>query len=154
MGLEQSRTTLINALPTGAGGPPFKQLWGGLRSKIEAWWSDYKAWESEETFERAFDDQRMTARFSKRGFDYQFGSLEAKRVGGANTEKFPKQAKKLPSVASNLQEKQDVKYFGLDVGFTGVVKRANPLNFVPANFGESRKAEMGLHDLSASLLRA
>jgi len=129
-----------------------KNQWDHVKAHIEPWWTDYKDWEEHESFARAFADQRMTVRWAKRGMVAQM-ELQAARPGMANLETFKKPQPELKGPAARMAQHQTVKNYELDVGIRGVAARANPANFCPDTGGASRKAELGLHDMSASLLR-
>jgi hypothetical protein len=42
--------------------------WEALRPLVQQWWSDLKAWEAPESFEAAFNEDRMTVRQINIGF--------------------------------------------------------------------------------------
>jgi hypothetical protein len=151
MSLDETRAALNALLDRSDVCTRFESSWDAAKADIEAWWSDYQLFEQGESFQRAFDDQRMTVRWSKRGLDAKI-DLQAVPQGRANPQKFPKQAAPLEGVAARFAQHQPAEVFGLDLGIRGVVRRTGPAIFC-AGSGNSRKAELGLHDLSASLLR-
>lgn len=89
------------------------------------WFEDYKAWEKEETFDRAFSEGRMTARVAKVGEQ------------GGKPASFPVRG----SDGKMHQIKLASTVFGL------------PKFLDPSNFLTKKKNELGLHDFSAVLLR-
>ena len=96
----------------------------GIVKLGEAWFAEYKTWEREETFDRAIKDQRMTARLAKRT-----GPLVKFDTYGTDGNKTH------PVVLDNT------------------VMRGLKQSVVPANFKDKKKNELGLHDLSAVLLK-
>lgn len=152
MPLEDSRPALERMLDRKDFALLVKNQWSQVKPHVEAWWTDYKAWEADEKFERAFGNERMTVRWAKRGVEAQM-DMQAARPGMANLETFQKPRAELKGPAARMQQHQTVKNFELDVGVRGVARRIDPANFCPDTGGASRKAELGLHDMSASLLR-
>jgi hypothetical protein len=94
------------------------------------WWIALKDWEKEETFDRALSEGRMSVR----------------------TIKYETVHKPLSMVRSVEPEKGKQELGGIsDTGITGLLKRMDPSNFVSPS-GQSSKYDLGLHDMSASLL--
>jgi hypothetical protein len=88
----------------------------------EKWFKSYKDWEKEETFERAFADNRMTGRMADREKTLEFKVSDSGHTSQANMK--------------------------VNLGVAGLEGRLNPQNFL-----DKKKNELGLHDLSAVLLR-
>jgi hypothetical protein len=111
---------------------------------VKQWFDDLKAWEDDETFKRAFEDDRMTIR-GICGDDTKPSDTSWKRGVKAT---FGTKAE------AGARSSQMTLYKGID----GVKERMKPANF-PFNRGavrlpKSQKAKyvLGLHDLSATML--
>jgi hypothetical protein len=123
MSLEVSRSQLRRAILSGA------QLNGDLMPLVENWWLDYKIWEEQDRFITAFKEGRMTIRqceasLAYAGDDFGAGNMN---VGSASREKYP-----------------GYKYA---VGMDSLKDRLRP-----ENFAGRKKYELGLHDMSGSLM--
>lgn len=92
-------------------------------SQLEAWFRDYKAWEADETFERAFRENRMTVRVAP---------VDAKDAFQTKHTVTPDGAKGSVKLRAQIEAIPDM------------------LN--PNNFLEKHKNDMGLFDVSAVLL--
>ncbi len=97
---------------------------GNIVEMGKAWFEEYKKWERDETFERALQDRRMTARLAK---------LTGKPV---KFDTYGTDGKKTHKIV-------------LDNTVMGGLKQS----VVPTNFTDKKKNELGLHDLSAVLLK-
>lgn len=106
--------------------------WTWASGIINNWWKAFKEWEARDTFEAAFRENRMTFRESKFGTKKIWPAMQAYKPGD--------------------KKKSEFSGHTLDVGLTGFNKRMDPENFLPDVGGDSKKYELGLHDLSASLL--
>lgn len=99
------------------------------------WWQAYKEWEANDTFEKAFQQDRMTIRTynpDKKGSSTKWNTTWPTTV-----------IKDKNSKTSNINVK-------CNVSGNGVILRTKSSNFFPF----SSKNECGLHDLSASLLNS
>ena len=96
--------------------------WAELVPKIVEWWQSFKKREEEETFNRAFTANRMTARQIDLGG--RGGTFQVDTPG------------KTPG-----------RFMSLARGPKGIEERLKPSNFL-----SGQESEKGLHDLSASLL--
>jgi hypothetical protein len=119
--LSQSRLNLRNLLSSKK--PDVKQI----TDAAEQWHHDFKDWEGMETFQRAFENGRMTARC-------------------VDSDKFEDGDGKPKSF--EYGNRQMMK---LNVTQIGMQKRLNPDNFGTKS-GKRPKYDLGLHDLSAVLL--
>lgn len=126
--------------------------WFSVKPLISNWWEAYKKWESTDTFDKAFEANRMTVRT----FDEDFTNQVSK---GFNTIDIPgdryfadNQYTPLDAVE---QERHRTAFrrpgeFNKYTANRGIDSSAFAN---PANFANRRtKYELGLHDLSASLL--
>jgi hypothetical protein len=125
MSLPRYREALILALAT--------DIFSNKKYVLDAmsdWWIALKDWEKNETFGRAFSEGRMSVR----------------------TMKYETVHKPLSMVRSVEPEKSKQELGGKsDTGITGLLKRMDPSNFVGPT-GDSSKDDLGLHDMSVSLL--
>lgn len=96
------------------------------------WFVDYKQFEREETFDRAYQDKRMTARMSMVAEDPSSGGASLKTMDAF----FP------GVVKTTVNQDKTI--------MSGLTNRLKPANFA---MGASKKNELGLHDLSAVLLQ-
>ncbi|HUQ55184.1 hypothetical protein [Lentzea sp.] len=105
--------------------------WAARASQIGAWWNGVKQREAAENWEKVFTGNRMTAR-----------QVNAKGRGG----KF--------DIVNRHDRKDPAKEreIYLDRGLGGILARTTPANFFPGPAGANRKDELGLHDLSGTLL--
>lgn len=105
-----------------------------LTKLVLDWWLSYKAWEETDTISKAYWDTRLAVRYSKRKIDE--GILKpiqaATQFGGKS---------------KNFDE------FSANVGLRGIAQRMDPEVFLNTTTKESRKTELGLHDLNASLMK-
>ena len=120
---------------------------GDLVDTAYKWYYALKAWERKETFFRAFQDNRMTMRLlnaeiSRSANDYQ---REVKAFNAKEEE--------------GRFKKTGLTQVYLSGGLKGMKDRFNPANFEHRNKTgqvdptiQSKKNELGLHDLSARLL--
>lgn len=127
MGLKESRAALEQALLGDW------LAWKDLRPLAKQWWADLKRWEATDTFEAAFKDNRMTAR--------QINIGKTARGG-----EFPVINKAAP------EDKLKERNIKLERDVASIKARTKPENFFNRETGKSMKNELGLHDLSASLL--
>jgi len=107
-------------------------LWRERKDRIDAWWARLKEREQAETWQAVLAANRMSAR--------QIGSTTV--MGGEFTvrNKFAR------------TDKARSRKIRLDRSADGIVTRLTPTNFYNPDNGKSRKDELGLHDLSATLL--
>jgi hypothetical protein len=106
--------------------------WETLQPLVRRWWDDLKTWEAADTFDAAFQDDRMTVRQINIGSTARGGDFMV-------SNKFSEETEHQRSIT-----------LARDVA--GVKQRFAPANFFdPSNF-RRMKNELGLHDLSASLL--
>lgn len=104
--------------------------WASLRPLVARWWADLKTWEARDTFGVAFTNRRMTARQVNVGTTARGGTFEVRNV------KHPEHSREV--------------YLARDVAC--ITARCDPNNFFDPHTLRRRKNELGLHDLSASLL--
>ncbi|KOV79762.1 hypothetical protein [Nocardia sp. NRRL S-836] len=105
--------------------------WAARAAEIEAWWNGVKRREAAETWESVFTGNRMTAR-----------QVNAKGRGGTFT-------------IVNRHDRKDAakeRELYLDRGLGGILARVTPANFFSGPGSANRKYELGLHDLSGTLL--
>lgn len=106
--------------------------WDGRRDRISAWWREVEAAEEAETWASAFSTNRMSAR-----------QVNTNSVLGGEFA--------IRNKTHRLDREWDRKIV-LDRTLAGVRARIVPANFNAPTTGVNRKNELGLHDLSASLL--
>lgn len=109
----------------------FKGDWNQLMDLVEAWWSLYKKWESDDTLAAAFLEQRLTVKGTALTWKMD---LEAYPDTGAdNTAKFPvvgvKPLNKME--ARWLGQNAQTQYYPMVKGLRGILDRLNPEVFVP-----------------------
>jgi hypothetical protein len=139
MSLDHARGQILPLLLNGAFTSMVADDWPGARKLVIDWWDAYKSWERDDTFEDARREQRVSLRWCGRGIDFSFSTVEATRHDAVKVDR------EYPGVTyGNLKS---------NVGVKGVMARTDPRVFVPSPGGASRKTELGLHDLSASILR-
>ena len=129
-GLAQSRAELAHLLYQLDAENMLIHNWHYAKRLICKWFSDYKKWEENDTFEQAFRQGRMTIRYGKRGL----------------TDTLPMQAMPVGSDGTRGPSKEWP--FKLGIGMYYVLQRTIPTNFL----GESHKVELGQYDMSASFL--
>jgi hypothetical protein len=141
MSLDHAREQLLPKLEDGSFGVLMTEDWPSAERLVLDWWDAYQKFERDDTFDTAWSDQRMSLRWCGRGLDFSFKGVEATRIDAVkNTDG------SFPSVTyGNLTS---------NVGVKGVMARLDPKVFLPYAGGVSRKTELGLHDLSASILRS
>jgi hypothetical protein len=120
--LEASRKAVDIAFREGVG-------WDVLLPLIGQWFADFKAWEAKDTFTAAFNDSRMSARGVNTGSTARGGTFNVRNVQSGDNKKM--------TLASNA---------------AGVKLRMNPKNLFDPDTLRRGKYDLGLHDLSASLL--
>ncbi|ROP34967.1 hypothetical protein [Saccharothrix texasensis] len=106
--------------------------WDGRRDRITAWWREVKVAELAETWAAALAGDRMTAR-----------QVNNESVLGGDFD--------IRNNHHRLDRAWDRK-ITLDRTLNGVRKRLDPRHFDDPGTGRNRKGELGLHDLSGSLL--
>jgi hypothetical protein len=125
MPLSESRAQLNRALlEKGLG-------WEELRPLVNRWFTDLKEWEAADSFKTAFDDRRMTAR----QVDQQ-----PRRNAGGNFK------------VGTVDDVRETRPIRLERDAQGIRERMNPKNFFDPITLKRGKNELGLHNLSASLL--
>jgi hypothetical protein len=112
------------------------------------WFDALKEWEKDETFDRAFQDNRMTLRL-----------LNAEVTRSANDFQRDVDAWTAVKADGTFKKTGGQQSVFLSGGLKGLSDRADPSNFVRRNAtrdrdpaGQSAKNRLGLHDLSARLL--
>lgn len=106
--------------------------WDGRRAQIDVWWREVKRAEGADTWAAAFAENRMTAR-----------QVNTNSVLGGEIE------------VRNIHDRRDRAWdrkIQLNRTLEGVRARIKPANFNDPKTTHSHKNELGLHDLSASLL--
>lgn len=121
---------------------------GRLTELAYNWFKDLKDWEREETFPRAFQDNRMTLRL-----------LNAEVSRSANDYQRDVKAFKARQADGTYKKTGELTKVYLSGGMAGLRDRSNPANFEHRNQSgnfdpsvQSKKNALGLHDLSARLL--
>ncbi|MFJ8961648.1 hypothetical protein ACIRG5_19880 [Lentzea sp. NPDC102401] len=105
--------------------------WTARAAQISAWWADVKRREALEDWEKVFTSNRMTAR-----------QVNAKGRGGTFG-------------IMNRHDRKDLakeRQIYLDRAPGGILARTEPANFFSGHGSANRKDELGLHDLSGTLL--
>lgn len=145
MSVDDKRSRVLPLLENSQFAAMVTDHWTDARQLLHEWWDAYKAWERGETFKRAFEEERMAIRWCSKGLDYTFPKMQATRVDALPDEK--------GNYATSNYQKGDGAFFKSNVGMKGILARLDPAVFVPSEGGASKKTELGLHDLSASLLK-
>jgi hypothetical protein len=123
-----------------------KKAWPEAKILIATWWDDYKNWEREDTIGMAFWDSRLTSRTWAGDLEYEeVMKPAANKI--SDTKGIKGKAKSDPVVA-----RFDSYEYKRSVGMASLVRRTTPENFYPGSGQGSRKTEMGLHDMSVTLL--
>jgi hypothetical protein len=135
MGLLDSRMRLLEYIEGNELGNRLAQVGveQELLRRVDAWYDEYKLFEAADSFEEARSKSRLTVRCQKASAQEPLRELK----GHKGDE---------PGVATYGPKGK------LAGGTPGILSRMTSLNFVPATGGSSRKVELGLHDLSGSLL--
>jgi hypothetical protein len=117
--------------------------WGYLIGLITPWWIDLKLWESRDTFNDAYQSGRMTVR----------------AINAAQPELRTMEIVQKRTLATGEEQVLPNKIVPIRGGREGIVMRTNPTNFytpsedaIGIRIGGSKKYDLGLHDLCASLL--
>jgi len=164
MPLFEDRYAVMRAYNSGQIDCRSKSAWLSTgKPLVEKWFATLKDWESADTFERAFTQNRMTIRGMAMG-DNQKSAVrrEKNKAPSEGEEEVPyddtvteKELKlgaigkfQVPKLGQARNPATD-RYMNTFYGIKGIQARNNPENFRP---GHSRKNELGLHDLSATLL--
>lgn len=121
------------------------QNWAYAKLLIERWWHDYKAWERDDTFNEAVQDDRMTMRSFASDFASQVNKTQNVTITRGRF--YDSERKSLPNEANwdafarmPLAPHQR----GIDTS-----AYANPANFASRQL----KYDLGLHDLSVRLVK-
>ncbi|HUI41874.1 MAG TPA: hypothetical protein VL523_07885 [Terriglobia bacterium] len=130
--------------------------WGQVKPLIDNWWRVYKQWESEDTWDAAFKEDRMSVRTFAGNFDAQRSKTVPDPGVRFNlgSDRFFRDSAYTPlqggdrEVAESLFEEQMAPTFKAEKGIDSSAF-ANPRNFAT----REAKYQAGLHDLSASLLK-
>lgn len=130
MPLEESREALKEAL-MGDSPKEGEELMGCFQN----WFNDLKLWEAQDTFSQAFRDKRMTIRQVNIGGTARGGAFEVNKVKSDNP--------KVPVGRTKIT---------LARGVGDIAARGVPKNFFDPVTKARMKNELGLHNLSASLL--
>jgi len=131
-----------------------KDNWLDVKGRITGWWTAYKVWETKDTFDEAFHDDRMTVRSFSPDFAYEVSKTIAPGTIGIAPDRFYANSgyanlsdlDQKAHAANFTQANEHNKYWaerGIDSSAF-----ANPANFA----SREKKYAEGLHDLSASLL--
>jgi hypothetical protein len=133
--------------------PVLLNNWLVIERRIRTWWGAYKLWEKQDTFDTAFHEDRMTVRTFEADFDKQVNKkfdkiqIEAKNRFMADSNYTALTAAERATHHQIFNETDVAKSYRADRGIDSSAFA------VPGNFtSRERKYEMGLHDLSASLL--
>ncbi len=130
--LEQRRNELIRLFSKPTIGQDLVTYWPAISKAIVRWFMAYKSWEKTDEFSVAFREGRMTMRHPKKN-----------NIKHSNTDIF--------GYNRSTGAKVNSKFFH-KVGLVGVREMQNPAYFDTWGGPVSRKAELGLYELSASLL--
>lgn len=127
--------------------------WPRVKPRIETWWKVYKRWESTDTFDEAFLDNRMTVRTFDQDFDKQVSKTFGKGTISFPDNRFFADSQYTRLGSTDQQRHGNAYATGAKQDFhakRGIDSSAfaNPANFA----SRITKYEAGLHDLSASLL--
>ena len=159
MSLPEARQELLSALKQCGASFSAKDYWAANELKLDKWWGHFQAWERDESFARAFFDNRIAIKELKNkvqvvggpNSNITFGAAVDYALGAART-----------PLPSHLY----------DTGVSGMVNRVKPENFYTkasapqkkvygraaqnlapvTKEGESLKNKLGLHDMSMSLM--
>jgi hypothetical protein len=103
------------------------------------WWNAYKEWEGEDTFKAAFEEKRLCI---------------TQRPDEENVTSTIKTSYDMQASRSTDARVPSISYPGVtySVGVQSLAQRMDPANFTVSSEGVRRKYELGLFDLSASLL--
>lgn len=134
--------------------------WLFIERHIQNWWLAYKKWESQDTFEAAFKDDRMTVRTFDADFDKQVNKKFNSINIAENDKRFFADGKYKPlhpdpeQAMKALQRHSNIFHNTEESQFYHAKRGIDSSDFaVPAYFAtREMKYQMGLHDLSASLL--
>jgi len=111
------------------------------RPVVAQWLTDLHAWEDDETFDRAFRDNRMTIRGIGKP---ESATNDSWKKGGIVT------------FGTNTEHGERGSQMKLYKGMDGMTERLKPAHFLPTVLPNSvqpkQKYALGLHDLSATLL--
>jgi hypothetical protein len=167
MGLKDSRDDVERMLNTAS--LKTDEEWRLQEYLVKRWLDDFKQWEQRDTFEKAFSHNRMTIRGM--GVEAKHREAVNKQLTSKGT---PKAADYVRgAIGTFSRPESNIKDMRIYYGIKGIQERANPENFQPEEvpktppkrdfskkvdpnarpFGWSKKYWLGLHDLSASLLR-
>jgi hypothetical protein len=143
--------------------------WPKLKTYVDEWWKLYKEWEKKDSLEAAYHDQRLTVKGTstmddaiearvKKADETPPGPDDTWKFKSSKPEKFDKPVKELPGKLAGRFKQVPEQYKIVKTNLS-IVKRLNPENFNPppdekasGKEVESRKTELGLHDLSAGLM--
>ncbi|MGH7461440.1 MAG: hypothetical protein ACREMA_10475 [Longimicrobiales bacterium] len=149
MSLPFARSALNKALDRDDFSEWVQKEWRAAQKLIWTWWLAYKDWEKADTFGKAFYEDRMSMRtWSSDVTKSHTLRLAGNRIwDGKGTDG---SKGKHASKGDKLMEEFDAENFKFNVGLESLALRTDPANF----FSEtgSKKYELGLHDMSCSLL--
>ncbi len=114
--------------------------WNTLRPSVEAWWKAYKKWEKGDTWKKAREEGRLTIRVYNPP-----DSTPSTKWETSHTSSLGKDSVKKAQVKHGDQ--------AWDVSARGIYLRTIPSNCFEAPVQMAAKYQLGLHDLSASLLK-
>jgi hypothetical protein len=152
MALADTRSRLSRALDDAQFGSPVR--WSTDRPLIADWWHDLKVEEAKDKFNKVFHESRMIVRYVKQGVDSTV-DMKAHRglTGGMETMTKPAPPSKVGgALAARMGAFQEPKTYKLGLGAKQLMDRMDPTNFITPTTGSRPKIELGLHDMSASLL--
>jgi hypothetical protein len=135
----------------------FDGNWDNLRVLVDQWWDAYKKWEAQDTVVAAYQEQRLTIK----GTSTMALPISAFTRAHDEGVRYAPNAWGEQSKFRNPNYNPDNPQRGVEGGgeYYPIVKtnasilaRMNPEVFMPRGGGESRKTELGYHDLSALLV--
>lgn len=145
--------TVLRYPDRGAAESYIAKNWAEFDKLLDAWWRAYKAWERQDTFAEAFQQNRMTVRTFPAGFAGQvnkkFSSIDmatSRMMPDRNYEtRFDR--KKQFEYNDMIRDQKEAVHYHAKRGIDSSAF-ADPANFA----SHAKKYAEGLHDLSASLL--
>lgn len=158
MSLQSKRDSLLRVIDDPLVRERILPEWALYKPLITAWWDKLKETEAGDTLARAFHARRLVLRYIKTGESETVDMSAFHGEGGAKKDKVPRPTAIDPSLSpvkrlialNNAASKP--QYFKLGLGAKELVARTEPANFMPGIGGRREKIEMGLYDMSASLL--
>jgi hypothetical protein len=140
MGLLDTRSRLMSAVSLSTFANMVRDRYADALELIDKWFADYKAWEKDDSFDTAWKESRLTYRGVKANALERKFPLKAHAGEGGKEKEF---TQKLSVGMNSVLDRMKPEHF---------VPPKKPEDLVPSKYGASRKVELGLHDVSASLI--